>query len=110
MEDDPRLDEWTAYKRLVESYTRKTISLYPSIKVNIGRNKNHIDHKFSVKRGFLEQVDPKIIGSVVNLESISSSENCSKKDNCSIDIISLEENYERFISDSRAKVYREYRC
>lgn len=110
MYDDPELESWLAYKRVVDSYTRKTLELFPEIKVNIGRTENHIDHKFSVREGFKVGVDPKIIGSLENLECIHSSLNCSKKEKCSISLEELEENYDRFISESRSKVYRKYEC
>lgn len=44
----------------------------------------HLDHKYSIKSGFLEKISPEILGSSINLEIIPYSENCSKGSKCSI--------------------------
>ena len=43
-----------------------------------------IDHKFSVKQGFINNIPPYIIGHYINLELITWEENDDKKDKCSI--------------------------
>jgi hypothetical protein len=48
----------------------------------------HLDHKF------LDEIPTRIIGSLVNLELISQSENCSKKCKCSITKEELLTNYQ----------------
>lgn len=52
---------------------------------NLRGNGYHLDHKFSIIRGFIEGIDPEIIGSKENLEIITDSENCIKSAKCSID-------------------------
>ena len=47
-------------------------------------NAFHLDHKFSIKKGFEEKIPPEIIGSLKNLEMIPGKKNCSKRANCSI--------------------------
>ena len=44
----------------------------------------HLDHKFSISRGFIEGIDPLLIGSLQNLEFIPWEENVSKQGKCSI--------------------------
>jgi hypothetical protein len=53
-----------------------------------------LDHKYSKKQGFLDEIPTRIIGSLVNLELISQSENCSKKCKCSITKEELLTNYQ----------------
>jgi len=43
-----------------------------------------LDHKYSIKRGFIDKIDPEVIGSLVNLEYIEVSKNSSKQERCSI--------------------------
>lgn len=44
----------------------------------------HLDHRFSIKEGFTENIPPEIIGSLKNLEMIPGKQNCSKRSKCSI--------------------------
>jgi hypothetical protein len=60
---------------------------------NLRSPKYHLDHKFSVIRGYYEQVPPEIIGSKHNLEILPSSENSRKSGKCSINIEQLTECY-----------------
>lgn len=43
-----------------------------------------LDHKYSIYQGFKDNIPPWIIGNICNLEMISSKENSSKKQKCSI--------------------------
>lgn len=43
-----------------------------------------LDHKFSIKEGFSQNIPPYIIGSIINLEFIPSKLNSSKREKCSI--------------------------
>lgn len=47
-------------------------------------NAFHLDHKFSIKKGFEENIPPEIIGSLKNLEMIPGRKNCAKNSKCSI--------------------------
>lgn len=61
---------------------------------NKGNNLDGVskDHMFSVKEGFLQGVDPKIIAHPANCQLMQQSENSKKKSSCSI---TLEELYEK---------------
>jgi transposase len=49
----------------------------------------HLDHKFSIVEGFIQNISPSIIGNIKNLEFISWEENVKKRTNCSINIKEL---------------------
>lgn len=49
----------------------------------------HLDHKFSIVEGFIQNINPKIIGNIKNLEFIPWEENVKKRTKCSINIIEL---------------------
>lgn len=53
----------------------------------------HLDHKFSKRHGFINNIPPYIIGSIHNLEMLPHRVNCKKIDKCSI---SKEELFELF--------------
>jgi len=75
------------YRFLVDQETRKTYKAYKQIidPNNIGRSyKYHLDHKYSIYQGFIDNIDPKIIGSIHNLQMLSFDTNISKGSDCSI--------------------------
>jgi len=76
------------YKRLVEQETTKSYRKFKKIinpsNLERGRGMYHLDHKFSMAEGFKQDIDPKIIGSYINLEMLEESKNCSKAGSCSI--------------------------
>lgn len=89
IEDKPFKD---LYNAEVNKYTRK------NSKNLIGREKQgragvagayHLDHKFSVMEGFINNILPSIIGSQHNLEYIPWEENQKKNKKCSITLIEL---------------------
>lgn len=53
----------------------------------------HLDHKYSIFQGFRDNISPKIIGSINNLEFIPSRENVSKREKCSISLEELMDSY-----------------
>jgi hypothetical protein len=55
----------------------------------------HLDHKYSIVKGFKEKIPSEIIGSVVNLEIISAANNLKKGASCSITKKELLEMYEK---------------
>ena len=59
----------------------------------------HLDHKYSIKMGFINGIDAKIIGSVVNLEILPNVLNCSKQHKCSISKKYLLNEYKKFKED-----------
>lgn len=44
----------------------------------------HLDHKYSIAEGFKNNIDPEIIGNIINLEMIPWEENIMKNQKCSI--------------------------
>jgi hypothetical protein len=83
--------QFRIYKKRVDRETAK------SIRENSHRIKDfsfrsrefHLDHKFSIKEGFKNNIDPRIIGHWKNLEVIHWLENEKKFDRCSIEINKL---------------------
>jgi hypothetical protein len=81
------------YSRKVKKYT--TISIkekYPKNELkNRGRSKNNdsVDHIFSVQKGFINGVLPRIIGCKSNIRIISKSKNSMKYTKCDISIDEL---------------------
>lgn len=57
-------------------------------------NNYQLDHKFSVVAGFTENIDPKIMSSIYNLEMLSIKSNSKKYTKCSISKDKLIELYE----------------
>lgn len=53
-------------------------------RIDLNSDAYHIDHKFSIREGFEENIPPEIIGSLKNLEMIPGRKNCSKNSKCSI--------------------------
>jgi hypothetical protein len=99
--------EFLKYKILVSRETRKTYRRYKNIinpnnyirgNANID-NTYHLDHKYSIIQGFLDNIDPKIIGSVVNLELLLAKENIKKNSNCSITKLDLINKYDTFVNE-----------
>jgi protein-tyrosine-phosphatase len=79
--------------RLTEKNYKKYYDVINPNNVKRGHFKNetnpwHLDHKYSIKQGFLDKIDYSLIASVANLQIILGKENIKKKDKCSI---SLEE-------------------
>lgn len=77
------LDDFVRYKRNVDSFTEQSILESPEL-FKLRSKENHVDHIYSKKQGFIDDIDPQIIGSIVNLRILSNSENCSKKAKCHI--------------------------
>lgn len=76
--------EFEKYKQLVWTYTRKNnLSLLENYDKR-GRSKYHVDHKFSITQGFLNNIPPEIIGSFHNLEMLYHTNNIRKNSKCSI--------------------------
>lgn len=75
------------YKKRVWSITKiqpiETLENYS----NRGKNKNdyHLDHIFSIYDGFLNKIQPEIIGSIINLRFIPAKQNLQKHKRSEID-------------------------
>lgn len=91
---DPCLEyEFFVYKKAVQRETKKSLRLNKDLLVKKNK-KDSLDHKYSIFNGFINDVPPKIIGSIHNLEYINAAENAKKQTNCSIDLQTLVEKYE----------------
>lgn len=75
--------DFKLYKRQVLAYTRKN-NLESLKNYNLRSNAFHLDHRYSIKQGFKDNIPTYIIGNICNLEIISSKDNSIKKDKCSI--------------------------
>ena len=80
--------DWERYKQLVWYHTNQNdLSVLPNYekraRIEIFGSYS-LDHRFSLAKGFKEEIDPKIMGSVHNLEFIPAKENDSKKTKCSV--------------------------
>lgn len=87
------LSEFKEYKKKVISVTNKQ-PIYKLLNYNkrgvSGVDGNyHLDHKFSIVEGFIQNINPNIIGNIKNLEFIPWEENVKKRTNCSINITEL---------------------
>jgi|AntRauTorcE11898_2_1112593.scaffolds.fasta_scaffold15892_2 hypothetical protein len=78
------LDDYTKYHRLVWCYTRATTRVNDIKNIELRSTEWHLDHKYSIKMGFVNDIPAEIIGSVANLEVIPGVNNCKKRSNCSI--------------------------
>lgn len=99
------IDDFRKYKSLVNRYTNENLLFYGELIENLElRSKHfHLDHKYSIKMGFVNDIDPKIIGSLVNIEIIPSILNCSKKEKCSVTKQQLIKDYKEFKEKNESK-------
>jgi hypothetical protein len=85
----------------VNRYTEKSYKKYKNIinpnNLQRSRGKYHLDHKFSKTEGFKNNISPEIIGSYINLQMLTESDNCSKCYKCSISKEELLSEYNRKI-------------
>jgi hypothetical protein len=101
--------DYENYRFKVYSFTNESLRLYGSkYLVNydiLNENKNikdilnkwNKDHKYSIIQGFKNNIDPEIIGSIINIEIIKGSDNFSKHDKCSITLDQLLSDYQNFL-------------
>jgi len=89
-----QLSDFHRYSRIVWSITNKqNISSLENYerrgRIFEDKDSYHLDHKFSIKEGFLNCILPIYIGSLKNLEFIPGLENIKKSAKCSIDLDDL---------------------
>jgi len=98
---DEELGELSCYYRDVWRYTgrsiRKYIQLINPENKKLGYRFGHIDHIYSIHMGFKNNINPKIIGSYINLQILSLKNNLSKNKKCDITLSELKERYENNI-------------
>jgi hypothetical protein len=95
-------NEFKDYRFKIINIIKRNLQLYGNEKFgegwenligNVHLHKDyHIDHNFSVKEGFINNVDPEIIGHIENLQLLTKLENCTKKAECYISLQELLEN------------------
>jgi hypothetical protein len=64
-------------------------------RVDIDDNAYHLDHIYSISVGYLNDVDPEIIGNIENLQMLPWKENITKGKNCHITLEQLNEKIQR---------------
>lgn len=77
-------DEYTRrlsqYRKEVYKYTKKQPLFQLDNYVNRGKGSFHLDHIISIKYGFVNDIDPELIGNIANLRYLCKTENRSKRD------------------------------
>lgn len=76
--------EFEKYKQSVWNYTRKNNLEILENYDKRGRSNYHLDHKYSITQGFLNNIPPEILGSVYNIEMLYHKDNIKKNSKCSI--------------------------
>ena len=93
-----KMQEKEIYYYRVWRYTNKNnLSVLENIEHRGYKNNKtpySLDHKYSIKQGFIDNVPPYIIGSIHNLEMLPHSDNIKKGAKCSISLDKLCELYE----------------
>ena len=74
------------YCLLVKSFTNiQNLSTLENIELRENNHGYDLDHKYSMLQGYIDGIEPQIIGSIVNLEIITANQNRTKQTKCSID-------------------------
>lgn len=76
---------WNKYKRQVWKITKAQNLKKLENFDKRAFNGYHLDHKVSIWYGFKNRIDPKLIGSIDNLEFIPWKDNCKKSIKCNFD-------------------------
>jgi len=85
--DPETLSKFKLYSSKVWKFTNYSLKKYSKKIKNFelrGRNKYHLDHKFSILEGFKQNIEPKLIAHWKNLEMLPEHENIKKGSLCSI--------------------------
>lgn len=100
--DEDLLEGFKKYRHKVERLTNKTVLFYKDFIHDLNKRgkEYHLDHRYSIKQGFIEDIDPEIIASFINLEIISAETNCSKRADCSISKEYLLLNYKQLYENN----------
>lgn len=96
--DDPMQSKRDAYYTAVRYYTRQSVKLLDTCPGIPGKNigNYHVDHIFSIDAGYRNNVDPKIVGSIINLQWMLCEENSSKRARCDIKLEELLRKYKDY--------------
>ena len=87
--DDPQYNEFKKYRRKVYYWTEKNDLTQLENHEKRGRTNYHLDHKYSITEGFKNNVPPKVIGHIANLEFLPHKVNESKGTKCSVTLEKL---------------------
>jgi hypothetical protein len=78
------------YSNKVWRLTTQTLKIHQIKNIELrGRNKYHLDHKFSILEGFNQNINPKILAHPKNLQMIPERKNIQKGSKCSITLKEL---------------------
>lgn len=91
-------DEVEQYRQLVWYHTRKNdLNLLPNSekrgRLDEAEDAHHLDHIYSITNGYINKVEPEIIGSIHNLRFIPAMENQIKKTRSDISLKQLKKQY-----------------
>ena len=96
--DPDEYERLNRYRILVSSETDRSLRNHRSKIKNIHlleKKENQLDHRYSIYKGFLNDVDPHIIGHWKNLEVLTQKENREKSYGCSVTIDELKKLMEK---------------
>lgn len=101
--DESTKTEWDKYRYSCMKYTRYSYTKYRNELEKIyPRGKDyHVDHIYSMSEGFKNKIDPKIIGSIVNLQILPSLINIKKQGDCWISIEELNKIYNELSEEDK---------
>jgi hypothetical protein len=98
--NDDCIKDFLSYKKIATNRTmtmyRNNIQFINPNSLKRGIKLYHVDHKFSLKQGYLIGLPIEVITHPVNLEMIHHKDNLIKQDNCSISIQDLLNNIIKF--------------
>ncbi len=101
--NDDFIKNFLSYKKIATNRTmtmyRNNIQFINPNNLKRGIKSYHLDHKFSLKQGYLLGLPIEVITHPVNLEMIHYKDNLIKQDNCSITIQILLDNILKFEDD-----------
>jgi len=111
------LTKFQIYRRNVHFITRENLKKYGEKYLNnfellnlngelIWKDKWVIDHIYTVYDGFKNKINPEIIGSIINIQIITFSENSKKQKNSHISLHTLNKRYIKFLKDEN-KIHQE---
>lgn len=87
------IDSYRKYKLRVEFLTEHNIIFHNILHLEKRSPEWHIDHIFSIKQGYIQEVEPEIIACPINLQIVHASYNCSKRDRCDMSLDCLRFKY-----------------
>lgn len=84
------------YNRLVRLHTRRNYTKHKELldPKSLRGKSHHLDHIFSINKGYENNIPPEIIGHLTNLQIIPGSKNVIKNDKCNKSISELYEDIE----------------